>query len=254
MNEEEIKKKGEVEEEKEEFDQDQGLEKSSLDEPETETEPEQEEFDEDQGLNQDSPEQILEEQPEGEVEQSPIEQPEKMLTQSQVNELVGRARQEGRESAMRELYNRYGVGGDEELNDIFGRGQAYDSLNDDYKRNEGLYQDAMVENALLKSNVDKSRWDDIKLILNGKGLGITPETIESMIPSHPEWRSAPQQQEVIPNKVLGSEEMEALMNSQPSDDDANAATAGMLRVLGNGATPTTETISDDEKAKKLFGM
>ena len=53
---------------------------------------------------------------------------EKMLTQSQVNELVGRIRQETRERVMAEMLERYGVSNDVELNEIFGKGQTYDDL------------------------------------------------------------------------------------------------------------------------------
>ena len=65
-------------------------------------------------------------QPQQEPQPQPQQQQpmEKMLTQSQVNELVGRARQEGRESALKELYGRYGVSGDTEKKDAGGGGKA----------------------------------------------------------------------------------------------------------------------------------
>ena len=122
MNEEE-KKRVEAEEEEQQSNQPpiqpEGVEPTECGEGEGESEEVEPESD---------PEPIAEEAP---TEGEPV-QPEKMLTQSQVNELVGRARQEGRESAMRELYGRYGVSSDEEMNDVFGRGQTYAALDDEY--------------------------------------------------------------------------------------------------------------------------
>ena len=110
-----------------------------------------------------------------------------MLSQSQVNELIGRTRTEAREKALREIYERYGVSNDDELNDVFGRGQAYDVLNDNYTTQGTQLRDVMAENALLKSGISESRWDDARAILNSKGLEITQENIISELPTHPEW-------------------------------------------------------------------
>lgn len=155
---------------------------------------------------------------------------EKMLTQSQVNELVGRARQEGRESAMRDLYGRYGVSGDAELDEVFGNGQRYYNLDDEYKAQGDSMRALQAENALLKTKVDEARWGDIRLILGGKGLEITPENIEAELPSHPEWKKA---------------EAEVVTQSEPT----------MLRKLGSEAKAETEDGDDEqEMAMKLFGL
>ena len=163
-----------------------------------------------------------------EVTEEPVEG-EKMLTQSQVNEIVGRARQEGRESAMRELYGRYGVSGDEELDEVFGNGQRYSDLDDEYRVQGDSMRALQAENALLKTKVDEARWGDIKLILGGKGLEITPENIEAEIPSHPEWRKAGEAQEQEPTvlRKLGGE-------AKSADDD--------------------ESENEQEQAMKLFGL
>ena len=54
-----------------------------------------------------------------------------IFTQSQVNKLAGKAREEGRASALKELFARYGVADENELNGIFGKGQTYDDLNEE---------------------------------------------------------------------------------------------------------------------------
>lgn len=185
-------------------------------------------------------------------EPQPQQQPmEKMLTQSQVNELVGRARQEGRESALKELYGRYGVSGDSELNDVFGRGQAYLTLDDDFKAEQSSNKALLAENALLKTKVDESRWEDIKAILGSKNMDITPENIEAEIPTHPEWRqtvSVQQQQQVQPQQD----------SLQPQAQPQQPQQA-VLRKLGSESTAKNGGNGDDEEsekeqAMKLFGF
>ena len=192
-------------------------------------------------------------EPQPQQEQPQQQQPmEKMLTQSQVNELVGRARQEGRESALKELYGRYGVSGDSELNDVFGRGQAYLTLDDDFKAEQSSNKALLAENALLKTKVDESRWEDIKAILGSKNMDITPENIEAEIPTHPEWRqtvSVQQQQQVQPQQD----------SLQPQQQPQQPQQQAVLRKLGSESTAKNGENGDDEeseqeRAMKLFGF
>lgn len=191
----------------------------------------------------------IEDAPEAEETQ---DQPmEKMLTQSQVNELVGRARQEGRDSVMRELYGRYGVSNDEEMNDVFGRGQAYMGLDDEYNAAKASMKMLMAENALLKSKVDANRWDDVKAILGTKGYDITPENIEAEIVTHPEWRSG----------YIGAtptvESADVAAAAPQAQAPQQAAEPTVLRRLGSEATVSNPDDSDEteeDKVKKLFGM
>lgn len=197
--------------------------------------------------------------PEPEAGQEPQQEPqpqqqpmEKMLTQSQVNELVGRARQEGRESALKELYGRYGVSGDSELNDVFGRGQAYLTLDDDFKAEQSSNKALLAENALLKTKVDESRWEDIKAILGSKNMDITPENIEAEIPTHPEWRQTVSVQQ---QQSQAQPQQDSL---QPQPQQAQPQQA-VLRKLGSESTAKDGGNGDDEeseqeRAMKLFGF
>lgn len=134
---------------------------------------------------------------------------EPRFTQSQVNELVGKVRQEARESALKQMLERYGVESEDDLNEMFGAGQKYGMLDEDYRGLNSKYSDVMTENALLKSQVVPDRWEDVKAILTAKGLGVTPENIAIEIATHPEW--LPQvENEVPPVAVtrLGDNEIE----------------------------------------------
>lgn len=195
-------------------------------------------------------------EPEAEPQQEPQpqqQQPmEKMLTQSQVNELVGRARQEGRESALKELYGRYGVSGDSELNDVFGRGQAYLTLDDDFKAEQSSNKALLAENALLKTKVDESRWEDIKAILGSKNMDITPENIEAEIPTHPEWRPTVSVQQ---QSQAQAQPQQDSLQPQPQQPQQQA----VLRKLGSESTAKNGGNGDDEEsekeqAMKLFGF
>ena len=192
------------------------------------------------------PEPIAEEAP---TEGEPV-QPEKMLTQSQVNELVGRARQEGRESAMRELYGRYGVSSDEEMNDVFGRGQTYAALDDEYNKQKESMVQLMTENALLKSNIDAARWDDVKYILKGKGYEVTPENIEAEIASHPEWRTAASVATASTNVEGGPNQPQP--QPQPQQQQAQQPPT-VLRRLGSEAT-VKDDVDEEDRVRNLFGM
>lgn len=219
----------------------------------SEPEPEAEEtaVSEDENGDESVPEPEAEQQQPQQEPQPQQQQPmEKMLTQSQVNELVGRARQEGRESALKELYGRYGVSGDSELNDVFGRGQAYLTLDDDFKAEQSSNKALLAENALLKTKVDESRWEDIKAILGSKNMDITPENIEAEIPTHPEWRqtvSVQQQQQAQAQPQQDS------LQPQPQPQQA------VLRKLGSESTAKNGGNGDDEESEKeqamrLFGF
>ena len=186
----------------------------------------------------------LKEEDHSEVAPEEVEEPqEKMLTQSQVNELVGRARQEGRMSAIKEMVDRYGVGNESELDDVFGRGQAYDSLNDDFVSTNQKYNEVMAENALLKSHVDMNRWEDIKLILGGKGLEITEENIEALLPSHPEWRGAVDSEKPF-EKGIDDASTIAQNQQKPS----------VLQKLGEDVSPKEEEETEEEKVRKWYGI
>lgn len=200
------------------------------------------------------------------ISEENVEPQEKMLTQSQVNELVGRARQEGRESALKELMARYGVSNDSEMDDIFGKGQAYEDLNYDFENQGMSYKSALAENALLKSNIDENRWEDVKLILGGKGLEVNADNIAALLPSHPEWRNSMTVQqasnsgelgETNPTNVLGENELQNMLN-QKNMNQMNTPNNPPMRLKKLGNEPSGEqqdnTYDEEKQARKLFGF
>ena len=207
------------------------------------------------------PEAEPEPEPEGEPEPENSEQsePEKMLTQSQVNELVGKARAEGRAAgkaeAMSELYGRYGVNDDNEMNDIFGKGQGYDVLNDEFNALNGNFKSLSAENALLKSGVISSRWDDVKAILGMKGMDVSVENIQAELQTHPEWTNnvvGAGVAEEGAGKELSPEALEGMTELTKPGVKTPAQTA-TIRKLGSNV-PETKIDTEQESALKMFGV
>ena len=154
---------------------------------------------------------------------------EKMLPQSEVNRLVGEARKDAREKAMglareevmKELMAKYGVNTTDELDGIFGKGQSYDMLSDDYTQQGNEFSAIREENALLKSEIIPEKWEDAKLILKGKGLEVNLENINAEIQTHPEWVSkggqSEPQEEAPKIKVLGEDSEKKKV--EPNEDE-----------------------------------
>lgn len=174
---------------------------------------------------------------------------EKVLTQSQVNEIVGRTRSEAKEKALREIYDRYGVNGDDELNGIFGKGQAYDALNDEHLRQGSQVKELLAENALLKTGISENRWADAKAILTSKGLEINQDNIMSELQTHPEWKGT--NPEAPAQKVLTPEMAE---NMVEKTTDLKVEEPSVIRKMGIETPEKVRDTSEEDAFKKLFGL
>lgn len=175
---------------------------------------------------------------------------EKMFTQSQVDEIAGKSRKEGRDRALRDVYSRYGVNSEEELDDLFGDSQRFITTRDEFDAAKKAWEaetaqrqaefDSLKEQmALYDSGINKDRYEDAKLILKGKGLAVTAENIMQELATHPEWRNVAEQEETslsVGNKIIKKKEP-----------------ATRINVLGNPREERQEDpMSEYEKAMKLF--
>ena len=177
-----------------------------------------------------------------------------IFTQSQVNKLAGKAREEGRASALKELFARYGVADENELNGIFGKGQTYDDLNEEYAAQSNSVREVRAENALLRTNIVPERWDDVKAILGTKGLEVSQENITAELATHPEWRGASVTVETE-KKPFSPELGEQLKNTPTHKPDATESKMSPLRRLGteNGENESPE-VSEEKKILSMFGL
>lgn len=177
-----------------------------------------------------------------------------IFTQSQVNKLAGKAREEGRASALKELFARYGVADENELNGIFGKGQTYDDLNEEYAAQGNSVREVRAENALLRTNIVPERWDDVKAILGTKGLEVSQENITAELATHPEWRGASVTVETE-KKPFSPELGEQLKNTPTQKPDATESKMSPLRRLGteNGENESPE-VAEEKKILSMFGL
>ena len=192
---------------------------------------------------------------------------ERMFTQSQVDEIAGKARKEGREKALRDEYARYGVNSMEELDDLFSDAQRYVTAKEDFDVKEKEWnetskaRDSELEGlknqlaelnesvALMKSGIDQNRYEDAKFILKGKGLDITVENINNELATHPEWK-ATQGPAAKPSEAsMAFTKVAANPASGPGAKEAPT----QINVLGNhSAAPADPEVSDYDKAMNMF--
>ena len=164
------------------------------------------------------------------------------FTQSQVNEIAGKAREEGRNKALKDTFSRYGVNSVEELDDLFGDAQRFVTTQEDLAEKTKAWEEADATRnaeltsvkervALLESGIDKARYEDAKLILRGKGLEVTTENILQELGTHPEWKT----QLSVPFKK------------------AKAEPATQITTLGNNSADNPQPeLTERERAMKMF--
>lgn len=189
-----------------------------------------------------------------------VEEPqtaEKLFTQSQVNDLVGKTRMETREQTYRAIYGRYGVDDEAGMDELIGNAQRYDTVRDEYDsaRKNWENTDLMRNNelaevkehvALLESGIDRSRFDDAKAIIKAKGLEVNVENIENELATHPEWKGKTAGEEINPN----------FHKSPTAEPQVTPTPTSTIKVLGNeGSSDSNHGMSEEEYAmKKLFKL
>lgn len=173
---------------------------------------------------------------------------EEMFTQSQVNDIVGRTRVETRDKThadtLNEVYGRYGVKDEAGLDDMAGRSQKYDLLREDYDKLSKEMSDVKVRLAMYDSGIAPERYEDARLILTGKGLEVTPENIKAEMETHPEWKK------VIPTPESAGSEIEQTFKKIEQPE----APVSKIDVLGNenAITPEQSGQSERESALNMF--
>ena len=176
-----------------------------------------------------------------------------MLTQSQVDAIAAKARAEGRKSALKELYGKYGVDTDKDLDELLGNGERYGELNEQYKTQEQQIADLQSENVLLKSRIDPSKFDDVKAILSFKNLEVTPENVASMMQTHPEWVPSNANQP----QILTPQGAQAMVDQSAQNAAAKPAPEASQVIPKLGGSPEQQkddALSEHDKAMKLFGV
>ena len=181
---------------------------------------------------------------------------EKLFTQSQVNDLVGKTRMETREQTYRAIYGRYGVNDEIGMDELVGNAQMYETVKGEYDEAKKGWEETNASRdaelakvkehvALLESGIDKSRFDDAKAIIKAKGLEVTAENIQNELATHPEWNGSINKEDINPN-------FRPDPNLKPQTTTSPEST---IKVLGNEGNSDTGGMSEEEYAmKKLFKL
>lgn len=181
---------------------------------------------------------------------------EKLFTQSQVNDLVGKTRMETREQTYRAIYGRYGVNDEIGMDELVGNAQMYETVKGEYDEAKKGWEETNASRdaelakvkehvALLESGIDKSRFDDAKAIIKAKGLEVTAENIQNELATHPEWKGSNVKEDINPN-------FRPDPNLKPQTTTSPEST---IKVLGNEGNSDTGGMSEEEYAmKKLFKL
>ena len=174
---------------------------------------------------------------------------ETMLTQSQVNEIVGKVRTETRDKTLSSLFERYGVGNDGELDSLVGNSQRYDSLNDAYAEAQKALKEAQIKLAMSDSGIAAERYEDARLILQGKGLEVNAENIQAELATHPEWSKVkPEEKKVFEPEANKQTQVEKRFEKKTEPSST-------IRRLGNDKSEAPNVAkSERESAMSLYGL
>lgn len=188
-------------------------------------------------------------EPEQPTEPEPEPTP-RMFSQEEVNDLMGHVRAETRDRTLKYIYGRYGVDGEDGLDNLVGDAQRYETASEDWKAKEDCYKtneqnfhnelgELKEKIALMESGIDKERYEDAKFIIKGKGLELTADTIAEELATHPEWKKSEEKKVYTP----------------PVEDNPQIKIPEVPNILGNESIAKTQApVNEEEKAMKYFKL
>ena len=198
-----------------------------------------------------------EQEPKAEEQEGIAEHEPRMLSEDEVNRIVGKrvneARRKGYEQATQELLLKYGVESPEELESIFRDGTRYGELSkrydDESKRGRELSQSV----AMLKSGILPERESDVIAILGAKGMDVTEENIAALLPSHKEWVASPSEETQAPS---ASANPKVVVPMRPKARGNGMEQADYVDSLGVEPNPIgrAPAKTDEERAFEMAGL
>ena len=232
-------------------------------EPMAESEPEQETNPDPEQVQAQDEHALTETEDEEELGIAETSATEPMFTQSQVDEIAGKVRKETREKVTKDFFQRYGVNSADELDNLFGDAQRFETIKGQYDEEKAAWSQADAARAqelnelkesvaLLSSGIDRNRYEDAKFILRGKGLDVTVENIESELATHPEWKL---EANAEPPHVSEANGQQMPFRKAPVQEVAQQPKpATTISVLGNEVSSQQRgpELSDYEKAMQMF--
>ena len=126
---------------------------------------------------------------------------EKKFSQAEVDKIVADRLKQKESSDMNKVYDKLGIKSDEELESIVKKAQAYDGTKKVLDETSSASQKTSEELAFIKNGIDDKRYDDVRLILKGKGKEVTEENVKSELATHPEWAKQSKQETPNPSPI-----------------------------------------------------
>jgi hypothetical protein len=114
--------------------------------------------------------------------------PKKLLRQKLLNTIVQKRIGETRQS----IFTQLGVKNNQELTALLEKVKGYEDLNSKFYNLNTELTTLKAEKVAISNGVRQDKLDDLLTFLKGKGLDYTPENIQQVAQSHPEWLTQPE--------------------------------------------------------------
>lgn len=103
----------------------------------------------------------------------------KSFTQDEVNSMMS--------ERVGKIYSKYGFKSADELDSAIGKSQSYDITRQRYEATSAENIALKAENAMLKNDIDPSKYEDVSAYFAGKKIAIDNQSLSNEIKTHPEW-------------------------------------------------------------------
>lgn len=143
---------------------------------------------------------------------------EKLMTKEEVSDIVVKR--------IDRMCKSLGFDNEEGLKEAVGRSQAYDVMKERYDAMSSENAEMKATVAMLKNNIDPSRYDDVLTYFKGKGASVDEESLKTAAATHSEWfkqTTPPPAAQVV---AIGSE------SKAPSERDEEKAFAKAMGLPG----------------------
>ncbi len=122
---------------------------------------------------------------------------EKTFNQEQVNDFV--------RERLNKFYKRYGVENKQGLDELVGKAQSYNIMEERYNNAMNELSSLKEEHAFLKNNINPNKYDDVRAYFKGKELEFNEENLVNELQSHGEWLNVVENKPQTTIKVLGTD-------------------------------------------------
>lgn len=126
-----------------------------------------------------------------------IDENVKTFNQEQVNDFV--------RERLNKFYKRYGVENKQGLDELVGKAQSYNIMEERYNNAMSELSSYKEMNAFLKNNINPDKYDDVRAYFKGKELEFNEENLVNELQNHGEWVNVVENKPQTTIKTLGTD-------------------------------------------------